>query len=164
MTQTQAELRTLKYYTLMGFFVIGIITVLLGQILPILSARLQLNDAQAGTLFLAQFTGSMCGTLVSSALTRRFGFVRTIMVGLLLLIVGLPGVNSNEFALCWATIFVYGSGLGITIPSVNLLTIEVTAPGLQSSAVNLINFCWGLGAIFSQPFVAVVSGGQSLVA
>ena len=156
------ESSRLKYYTLAGFFVIGIITVLLGQVLPILSARLNLNDAQAGAFFLAQFSGSITGTLISARLARRYGFVMTTLVGLLLILVGLPGLNFHEYIFCWLSVFVYGSGLGITIPSINLLTIEVSSPDKQASSVNLINFAWGLGAICSRPFVATVSANESL--
>lgn len=156
--------RFLKYYTLFAFLVIGVISVLLGQVLPILSKRLDLSDAQAGTLFLALFGGSLLGTLFAARLARRYGFVLTTLVGLILMIVGLPGLSFYEFTLCWLAIFIYGGGLGLTIPAINLLTIEVTPASLQSSSVNLINFAWGVGAICSQPFVAFVSGGDSLTA
>lgn len=157
------RLRLLKYYTLFGFFVIGVVTLLLGQILPILTARFHLTDAESGTLFLAQFSGSILGTMASQRLAGRYGFVFTVVIGLLLMIVGLPGINASDFVICWAAVFVYGSGLGITIPGINLLTIENTEPHLQASAVNLINFAWGIGAICSQPFVAAVSRDNSLV-
>jgi FHS family glucose/mannose:H+ symporter-like MFS transporter len=155
------SLRAIKYYTLAAFFVIGIITVLLGQVLPILSARLNLNDAQAGTFFLAQFAGSMTGTLLASKLAPRYGFVMTTLIGFVLMVVGLPGLNFHDYFLCWISIFVYGMGLGVTIPAVNLLTIEITPPDKQSSSVNLVNFAWGLGAILSPPFVLVVTGGAT---
>jgi fucose permease len=163
MTKSPEHLRLIKYYTLVGFFVIGIVTLLLGQILPVLSARLGLTDAEAGTLFLAQFSGSILGTFVSTRIARRYGFTLTVSIGLFLIMAGLPGINSHEFAVCWAAIFVYGSGLGVTIPGINLLTIENTEMHMRSSAVNLINFSWGVGAICSQPFVAAVSGDDSLV-
>ncbi|HKP70108.1 MAG TPA: MFS transporter, partial [Pyrinomonadaceae bacterium] len=158
------ESSRLKYYTLAGFFVIGVVTVLLGQVLPILSRRLDLNDAEAGTLFIAQFSGSLLGTLFSSRIARSSGFVMTTLIGLVMMVVGLPGLNFSHFVLCWSSVFVYGIGLGLTIPAVNLLTIESTPPDKQSSAINLINFAWGVGAICSQPFAQLVSRGESLVA
>ncbi|MEO6334425.1 MAG: MFS transporter, partial [Pyrinomonadaceae bacterium] len=163
MVETTGQFRALKYYTLSGFFVIGVVTVLLGQVLPILSMRLGLDDAQAGTLFVAQFLGSAIGTLCASRIWRRYGFVVTTVVGLGMMIIGLPGLNFQNFALCWIAIFVYGSGLGMTIPAINLLTIEMTPESSRTSAVNLINFAWGVGAICSQPFVAVVSPPDSIV-
>ncbi len=164
MTKIEDQRRLLKYYTLFGFFVIGVVTVLVGQILPILSARFALSDAEAGTLLLAQFTGSLAGTLAVTKLARRFGFILTTLIGLVLIIAGLPLLNFGGFALCWAAIFIYGIGLGLTIPAINLLTIDVTPAPLQSSSINLVNFSWGIGAICSRPFVAFVSSGDSLVA
>jgi fucose permease len=163
MQQVSTQARLLKYYTLFGFFVIGVVCLLLGQILPLLSSRLELNDAEAGTLFLAQFSGSILGTLGSTRIAKRYGFSFAVMIGFFLIIIGLPGVNAGTFALCWLSVFVFGSGLGVTIPSINLLTIETTEPRLRSSAVNLINFSWGLGAICSQPFVAAASQAGGLV-
>ncbi len=162
MTETTHQLRALKYYTLFAFFVIGIVTVLLGQILPIVSQRLNLSDAQAGTLFLAQFSGSMLGTLFATRVAQRVGFVLTVVFGLILIAIGLPGINAPSFTVCWVAVFVYGSGLGVTIPSINLLTIETTPEAMRSASVNLINFCWGVGAICSQPFVAAISQDKSL--
>ena len=162
MTESLHQAPRLKYYTLAGFFVIGVVTVLLGQVLPILSARLSLNDAQAGTFFLAQFSGSLLGTLISTRIARRYGFVATTLVGLVMMVIGLPGLNFSEFIFCWISILIYGIGLGLTIPAINLLTIESTPPDQQSSAINLINFAWGVGAICSQPFVELVS--RNLVA
>ncbi|MEP6705617.1 MAG: MFS transporter, partial [Acidobacteriota bacterium] len=164
MTDTPDLLRFLKYYTLFGFFVIGVITVLLGQVLPILSVRLGLNDADSGTLFLAQFGGSLIGTLFAIRHAKRHGFVVTTLVGLIFMIAGLPGLNFSSFAICWGAIFVYGVGLGLTIPAINLLTIETTPVERQSSSINLINFAWGVGAICSQPFVAIIARGDSLSA
>ena len=163
MSENSHQLPRLKYYTVAGFFVIGVVTVLLGQILPILSTRLQLNDAQAGTFFLAQFSGSITGTLAATRIARRSGFILSTLIGLGLMVIGLPGLNFADFYLCWISIFVYGIGLGLTIPSINLLTIEATPPSDQTSTVNLINFAWGIGAISSRPFVALVSGDGSLV-
>lgn len=164
MTGVSGQLRLLKYYTLFGFFVIGVVTVLLGQVLPILSSRIGLNDSEAGTLFLAQFGGSLLGTLFAVRHARRYGFVITTLVGLIMMIVGLPGLNFYDFTICFAAIFIYGVGLGLTIPAINLMTIDITPAAKQSSSVNLINFAWGLGAISSQPFVAAVSHGDSLKA
>src|SRR6478672_2611930 len=149
--------RSLKYYTLFGFFVIGIITVLIGQVLPILKVRLDLNDAGAGTLLAAQFAGSLLGTLFATRIARRVGFITTTVIGFVMMIVGLPGLNAGSFTMCWVAIFVYGAGLGLTIPAINLLTIELTPVERQSSSINLINFAWGIGAISSYPFVAAVS-------
>src|SRR5688500_1607887 len=105
-----------------SFVLIGIVSVLLGQILPILSARFDLNDAQAGTFFFAQFSGSLIGTLVSGKFARMFGFVGVLALGIALMIVGLPLLNFHTYFVCWLAIFLYGMGTGLAIPAGNLLT------------------------------------------
>jgi hypothetical protein len=45
-----------------GFLLVGIVHTLLGPILPILAARWRLDDAEAGSLFIAQFMGVMIGS------------------------------------------------------------------------------------------------------
>src|SRR5688500_16350553 len=116
MTEVSSQLRSLKYYTFFGFFVIGIITVLLGQVLPILSSRLSLNDAESGLLLSAQFAGALVGTFIVGWLIRRFGFATTSLIGILLIGAGLPALNSEAFIVCWIGIFVYGFGIGLAIP------------------------------------------------
>jgi FHS family glucose/mannose:H+ symporter-like MFS transporter len=155
--------RRLNIAARLGFFVIGIITVLLGLVLPILSARLSLDDAQAGTLFIAQFSGSITGTLFSGRLIKRFGFDGTLLAGLVLLMLGIPGLNLWSLPACLVSVFVYGAGLGVSIPATNLLAIEVAPITRRTAAANFINFCWGLGAIASQPFVALFATGDSLL-
>ena len=56
------------------FVPIGIVTVLLGPLLPMLSARWSLNYSQAGSLFTAQFLGSTVGVFVSGVIVSRWGF------------------------------------------------------------------------------------------
>src|SRR6266446_10587811 len=43
------------------FIVAGIVTVMLGPLLPVLIQRWHIQDAQAGTLFTASFAGQLCG-------------------------------------------------------------------------------------------------------
>jgi fucose permease len=60
-TLQSAARKRLLFLLHAGFLLIGIVTVLLGQILPVLSKRLSLNDREAGYLFVAQFAGSLAG-------------------------------------------------------------------------------------------------------
>jgi len=54
-----------------------------------------------------------------------------------------------------------GAGIGLTLPSINMLTLELN-PSRPASALNILNFFWGVGAILSQPFVDVLSHGTSI--
>src|SRR5579859_2679049 len=57
-----------------AFVVNGAVTTFLAPALPVLAARWNLSDAQAGRLFTAQFLGSITGNLISLWLTPRHGF------------------------------------------------------------------------------------------
>src|SRR5262249_6336755 len=68
-----------------GFALTGVVTTLLGPIIPALSASWSLNDAQAGYLFTAQFGGSITGVVLTTQLTGRLGYVRLLVLGFLMI-------------------------------------------------------------------------------
>lgn len=150
---------SLKISLHFSFFIVGIVTVLLGQILPMLAVNLSLNDEQSGFFFTAQFGGSIIGTISTAFLIKRFGFVRTLGLAFLLFIVGLGGINFGGLEISWASVFIYGIGIGLAIPSTLMLTAALN-PVKTTSALNLMSFVWGLGAIASQPFVSFSSKGS----
>jgi len=75
-----------------AFVPIGVVTVLLGPMLPALSARWSLNYSQAGSLFTAQFLASTAGVGVSGILISRRGFRFALNVGLLVMAAGVAGL------------------------------------------------------------------------
>ena len=50
-----------------GFAVTGVITTLLGPLLPVLINRWALTDARAGTFFSAQYFAALAGAVASSS-------------------------------------------------------------------------------------------------
>lgn len=135
-----------------GFLVSGTITVLIGQILPVLINRLSLDDTEAGYFFIAQFSGSIIGTLTTQPLIKRCGFVTTTVVGFLAMFGGVSGLNAADWFVCSAAFVVTGFGIGVTLPSINMLTVELN-PLNVTPALNFLNFFWGAGAILCKPFV-----------
>src|ERR1700716_66495 len=69
----------------LAFLPTGVLTTLLGPMLPILIARWAMNDSQAGNLFLVQFLASLVGVQLSGILLTRFGFRPAFLWGLLLM-------------------------------------------------------------------------------
>ncbi len=143
------------------FFASGIATVLIGQVLPILSARFALNDLQAGYFFPAQFAGSIIGTLATNWFGRRNNFVLATILGSALMAAGVTGMSLTSYEGCLAGFFVNGLGIGLTLPSINMLILEMN-PLRSASALSILNFCWGLGAIFCKPFVDLTSTRTSI--
>lgn len=160
-TQPPAKKRLIIFLHV-GFLLLGILTVLLGQILPFLTGELSLNDEQAGYLFVAQFVGSLLGAFLYNRAIKKFGYPKMLFGGFCLMAVGCFGLNFDAWLACLASIFVYGIGIGATIPAVNLLILELNREK-SSSASNIINFFWGIGAISCKPFVDFLGTSHSIL-
>jgi fucose permease len=130
----------------MAFVPTGIVTVMLGPLLPLLAAKWSLNDTQSGFFISAQFAGALVGTAASSFLLPRIGFGRSIAVGQVLMAIGVASLISGGFRLAIVAICCYGIGIGVTIPAGNL-TVAETARERRSSSVGLLNVSWGVGAM-----------------
>jgi MFS transporter, FHS family, glucose/mannose:H+ symporter len=129
-----------------AFVPTGIVTVLLGPVLPVLSARWALNDAQAGELFTAQFLASTLGVLLSGALVPKLGYRIAMVLGLIFMAAGVGFLPLGSRIVGIAAVACYGIGLGLTIPTCNLLVAEVN-PLTRAAALSLLNFSWSVGAM-----------------
>jgi fucose permease len=138
-----------------AFVPVGIVTVLLGPMLPTLSARWSLNYSQAGALFTAQYVASTLAVAVSGALASRWGFRLPIKSGLVLTAAGVALLLAGPRLLGIISIAAYGAGLGLTVPAANLLVAEVN-PERRSATLNLLNFCWSAGAV-ACPFLVAAA-------
>ncbi len=142
-----------------SFIPIGIATVLLGPMLPTLSARWSLNYSQAGALFTAQYVASTCAVAVSGVVVSYRGYRFAIKAGLLLVAAGLALLLEGSAALGIVCIATYGAGLGIAVPAGNLLVAEVN-PNRRSATLNWLNFCWSAGAVACPFLVAAAAKTQ----
>jgi MFS transporter, FHS family, glucose/mannose:H+ symporter len=136
-----------------AFLPTGILTTLLGPMLPILSARWALNDAQAGNLFLVQFLSQLAGVQLSGVMLAWVGFRPAFLSGLLLMASGVSTLYLGSPWLGMVSVAVYGLGLGLVIPTDNLMIAEVST-GSRAAAVSLLNFFWGAGAVVCSLLVA----------
>jgi MFS transporter, FHS family, glucose/mannose:H+ symporter len=129
-----------------GFIVAGVVTTILGPILPLLIARWSLTDARAGLFFTVQFTANMVGLASLSFLLPRWGYKSALVPGYLAVAIGLAGLNaSGPFGGLVATA-IYGCGLGLVLSSSNLWVAETAEP-LRVAALSILNFAWGVGAV-----------------
>jgi len=150
---TSAKALTFAAYA--SFVPIGIATVLLGPMLPTLSARWSLNYAQAGALFTAQYLASTLAVALSGVLVSRWGFRFAIKTGLLLMSAGVGLLLAGPKVLGILCVGAYGAGLGLAVPAANLLVAEVN-PGRRSATLNILNFCWSAGAV-ACPFLVAAA-------
>jgi MFS transporter, FHS family, glucose/mannose:H+ symporter len=143
------------------FLPIGLVTVLLGPMLPTLSARWSLNYSQAGALFTDQYIASTLAVAVSGVLVARWGYRFAMKAGLLFVIVGLALLLSGSEVLGIACIAGYGWGLGLLVPAANLLVAGVN-PTRRSAKLNVLNFCWSAGAV-ACPFLVAFAATRHRV-
>src|SRR3984885_2384374 len=118
MASSQADLlrsssnRKLVVAGQIAFLPTGILTTLLGPMLPILIARWAMNDAQAGNLFVVQFLASVVGVQLAGILLARWGFRPAFLLGLLLMGGGVASLDVGSLGLGLTAVATYGLGLG----------------------------------------------------
>ena len=135
----------------LGFVAVGIITTLIGNVLPAFIRHWSLTDSQAGFLIAAQFTGSSLGTLLTSVLIPRFGFSRVLCAGFLSFGLGFGFLGFGPWLLAAVSVFVFGFGYGLSNPATNLRATQLPSKNM-ASAVSFLNLSWTVGAV-SCPFV-----------
>jgi len=148
-----ANALTLSAYA--AFLPIGIVTVLLGPLLPTLSARWSLDYSQAGALISTQYFASTAAVALSGVLVAHWGYRFAMKAGLSLITLGLVLLLSGSRILGTACIAAYGAGLGLAVPAANLLVAEVN-PARRSAKLNVLNFCWSVGAV-ACPFLVATA-------
>jgi MFS transporter, FHS family, glucose/mannose:H+ symporter len=142
----------LKYLLYFGYLLSGISTVLIGQVLPFIKQKFQLDDLQLSYFFPMQFSGSILGTFATNFLSKRYGFMLPSVAGCFSMAIGVLLMSFDSFYLNLFGFFINGLGVGMTLPSINMLILEMN-PLTASSSLNFLNFFWGIGAIISSPFI-----------
>jgi MFS transporter, FHS family, glucose/mannose:H+ symporter len=130
----------------LGFVVVGVITTLIGNVLPTFIRHWSLSDSQAGFLIAAQFTGSSLATLLTSVLLPRFGFARVLGAGFVCFALGFSFLGVGPWFLAALSVFVYGFGYGLVNPAANLRGTQLPSKNV-AAAVTFLNFSWTIGAV-----------------
>lgn len=139
----------------LGFVAVGIITTLIGNVLPTFIRHWSLADSQAGFLIAAQFSGSTLGTLLTSVFLPRYGFARVLGAGFLTFTVGFAFLGIGPWFVAALAVFVYGFGYGLVNPATNLRGTQLPSKNV-AAAVSFLNLSWTIGAV-SCPFVVAQS-------
>lgn len=127
----------------LGFMLTGTGTTLLGCLLPNLILLWHMNDARAGFLFAAQFTGGALG----AALVNR-NYLASIARGYGLMIMSALAIARFMGSPHIGFFFSFGLGLGLTMTATSLMTGAMFSEK-RGAALSLLNACWGLGAVAS---------------
>ncbi|RZU39990.1 MFS transporter [Edaphobacter modestus] len=132
----------------------GVVTVMLGPLLPALIARWHIQDSQAGTLFTASFLGQLVGAWFATRNLRL-----SLLCGAALTAAGVAALAWTGFF--WAHIALFAAGLGlsagITAGNVVAGTATITR---RATTLALFNVSWSIGAI-SCPVLARLCGASN---
>lgn len=129
-----------------SFVLIGVITTLLGPILPSFSHRWSLNDAQAGFFFTSQYFFSTLGVILTSVLFPRFGFSKVIGAGFVSFVIGFAFLGLGPWTISALMVGINGFGYGLANPAINLRSTELPSRN-TAAAVTLLNFSWSVGSV-----------------
>lgn len=119
-----------------------------------LAMRSAVRVDTAGSMFTALFVGALLAQLGGGWLNVRVGPRKVVIAGTALLSIGIAGVAlGSTLPLLLAAGVVAGLGQGALDISTNILVATVFAKERVVSAVNLLHFAFGAGAVVS-PIVA----------
>jgi len=135
----------------LSFIVIGVITTLLGPILPSFSHHWLLTDAQAGFFFTSQYFFSTAGVIFTSFLLPRFGFSKVSAVGFVAFFVGFAFLGLGPWFISALMFGINGFGYGLANPAINLRATQLPSKN-TAAAVTFLNFSWTIGAVLC-PFL-----------
>jgi FHS family glucose/mannose:H+ symporter-like MFS transporter len=144
-----------------GFVVTGIVTTLLGPVLPILIARWSISDERAGLFFTLQFCGNLVGIATLGKLISRRGYKPTFVFGFACMAAGVSMLDLGNQLVGLLATAVFGYGLGLILSGTNLWVAEVAA-SRRAAALSVLNVAWGIGAIACPPLVMIAQEGHQL--
>jgi MFS transporter, FHS family, glucose/mannose:H+ symporter len=137
------------------FLMFGMLTGLLGPILPSLAQQSNTDLTLIGSLFTVVFLGTLLAQLVSGPLGDRIGMSKVVLIGMVLLASGYLGLSlSRSFPLMLGLGFVGGMGLGAVDLGASLW-IATTFQDDRVSKLNLLNVFFGMGAFIGPALVSI---------
>ena len=136
-----------------GFITIGMVSSIIGPMLPHIGAAIPMDYGQAGMILSGKFYGMLLTVIIGGSLADRFGKKAFLLVGSAILFAGLLGCalahNYISLLLC---IILSGVGFGAYEIGINALSVDTTDTH-KGSAMNVLHFFFGVGAILG-PVVA----------
>jgi len=126
--------------------ILGIVTTLLGAILPLISQRWSLSTVQAGQLFSWQFASATIATVTSAWVFQKRAFKMPILIGIALSLLGVGFLSRVDWQFGRYCIACYGAGLGLSLPALNLAVSEAN-PGRRAASLSWLNAFWAAGAV-----------------
>lgn len=138
-----------------GFFLLGILIILWGLLLPDLSRELQLDPAQSGWFFLTMALGTISGAFIGGKYVQKFEFLRLFAVLALTETLILFGISflQQRWQL-FAGIFLFGLVASVMFTIGHTLIARLHA-NKRAKMMGLMDFMFSLGTL-AAPFLVVM--------
>lgn len=146
-----------------GFTLSGLMTVLLGVLVPELRRLHALGDGQAGAVFAVQFFAATAASSSYGWIVGRRPAARVAGASYLILATGAACFLAGGLAAVWTGVAVYGLGLGLNIAAVNL-AVALCRRGEAVRSLNLLNLFWGAGAVAGPAIISCALSSAPLPA
>jgi FHS family L-fucose permease-like MFS transporter len=163
--QFKTDTRAMSVTTTL-FFMVGFLTCLNDIVIPHLKSIFQLNYAEAMLVQFAFFTSYFVFSYPSGAIVEKFGYKKTMVVGLLVMACGaagfIPAAKLAIFAIFLAALIILAAGMTIVQVAVNPYVTVIGPAATASSRLNLAQAFNSFGT-FIAPFLGglVILGGAT---
>ena len=149
-----SKARSIVIVSFVGYFSFGILWSAIGPLLSQFADRNGTSLATIGGIYSAVFLGAIISQIVLGRLTDRWGQLRSLTIALLVLAVSFTGVSlSRWLPLTLGLSFIAGLGHGLVNLCGNVMVGRLFKEK-SVSAVNLLNFIWGIGAFIGPSLVS----------
>jgi FHS family L-fucose permease-like MFS transporter len=141
------------------FFLWGMVHNLDGILIPHLKKACQLNNRQSTLVDTAIFLAYFIMAIPAGMLLKRFGYKKSIVIGLLLATVGaalfIPAANALAYTGFLTALFIIGCGIAILETAANPYSAILGDPAGATTRLNIAAFFNGIAAMVA-PYVGTV--------
>lgn len=144
----------------MAFF--GIAFIVMGSVLPSLTAKYALDTVGASSLVTFLPVGVLLGSLIFGPIVDRFGYKALLIASTLITILGIEGLSFlDHLSTLRVCIFFIGLGGGMLNGSTNALASDVSDDHNRSSRLSILGVSYGGGALIVPFLLGVLSKNYS---
>lgn len=146
----------------MGMAFFGIAFIVMGSVLPSLTAKYSLNAVEASSLVTFLPVGVLLGSLVFGPVVDRWGYKPLLILSTLSIILGLEGLAFlDRLGVLRFCIFLIGLGGGMLNGATNALVSEISDDRNRASRLSVLGVFYGVGALGMPFLMGVLSGAYA---
>jgi len=132
----------------LGMVFFGIAFIVMGSVLPSVTAKYSLDTVGASSLVTFLPIGVLLGSLIFGPIVDRFGYKNLLIISAFITAVGLGGLSYfDQLNALRLSIFIIGFGGGILNGETNALVADIYDDKERSAKLSLLGVFYGIGAL-----------------